>query len=152
MAFWSLDTTTKPSSKLKRMGKKHALFLLLLMLLLLLQFQAGSCRYVVARSSPSGVVLEGRASSYSCKQTHGVGVMPCTTTVLGNVFLVLVYAYLMFLAARLLYEGSEILVELLSPGLTGGVFLPLLSAFPDVVIILGKLLLVSSHLYSNSLH
>ena len=137
---------TKPSSN---MGKKHAL--LLLQLLLLLQVNPGNCRYIAPKYSSSGqvsngggevqqpafVVFEHRPSPYSCKQTHGV--MPCTTTVFGNVFLILVYGYLMFFAARLLYDGSEILVELLSPGITGGVFLPLLSSLPDAIIILGKL-------------
>ncbi|KAJ9686200.1 hypothetical protein PVL29_015210 [Vitis rotundifolia] len=130
------------------MGKKHAL--LLLLLLLLLQVNPGNCRYIAPKYSSSGlvsngggevqqpafVVFEHRPSPYSCKQTHGV--MPCTTTVFGNVFLILVYGYLMFFAARLLYDGSEILVELLSPGITGGVFLPLLSSLPDAIIILGS--------------
>uniref|UniRef100_F6H4X7 EF-hand domain-containing protein n=1 Tax=Vitis vinifera TaxID=29760 RepID=F6H4X7_VITVI len=130
------------------MGKKHAL--LLLQLLLLLQVNPGNCRYIAPKYSSSGqvsngggevqqpafVVFEHRPSPYSCKQTHGV--MPCTTTVFGNVFLILVYGYLMFFAARLLYDGSEILVELLSPGITGGVFLPLLSSLPDAIIILAS--------------
>lgn len=135
------------------MGKKknHALFLLF-MLHLLLQVNTGSCRFTVAKNTSSGltsdiggdglrqpafVVPEHRPTSYRCKQTQRV--LPCSTTVFGNVFLILVYGYLMFFAARLLYDGSEILVGVQSPGLTGGVFLPLISSLPDAVIILGKL-------------
>lgn len=155
LAFWLLIKL-----KTKSMGKKHALLLLLFLVLLLL-LHPGNCRYISPNNNQSstskGLLLvsngggqgEGEvarrrrpsSSSYSsaCKQTHGGGVMPCTTTVLGNVFLILVYGYLMFLSAKLLYQGSEILVELFSPGMTGGVFLPLLSALPDAIIILGKL-------------
>lgn len=37
---------------------------------------------------------------------HGYGFMLCTTTVLGNIFLVLVYGYLMLFAGKFLNEVS----------------------------------------------
>jgi hypothetical protein len=49
-----------------------------------------------------------------------------------------VYSYLMFLGAKLLSEGSEILLKILGPGIIGGLFLPVLSSLPDATIILGK--------------
>ncbi|CAL5390757.1 unnamed protein product [Camellia sinensis] len=73
-------------------------------------------------------------SSDSCDQTYGF--LPCTTTVLGNVFLILVYGYLMFLAATYLSSGSELLLKILGPGIIGGLFLPILGALPDAMLIL----------------
>ncbi|XP_076907091.1 sodium/calcium exchanger NCL-like [Bidens hawaiensis] len=69
-----------------------------------------------------------------CEQTYGF--MPCNTTVLGNLFLILVYGYLMFLAATYLSAGSEFMLEILGPGIVGGLFLPILGALPDAMLIL----------------
>ena len=44
----------------------------------------------------------------------------------------------MFLAAKYLSTGSELLIEILGPGIVGGLFLPILSALPDVMLILGN--------------
>lgn len=85
---------------------------------------------------PKLLSLNRLFSSDSCTETYGF--LPCTTTVLGNVFLILVYSYLMFLGAKLLSNGSEILLEILGPGIIGGFFLPVLSSLPDATIILGK--------------
>ncbi|KAF7140329.1 hypothetical protein RHSIM_Rhsim06G0204200 [Rhododendron simsii] len=75
-----------------------------------------------------------RATDSTCDQTYGF--LPCTTTVLGNLFLILVYGYLMFLAATCLCNGSELLLEILGPGLIGGLLLPVLGALPDAMLIL----------------
>ncbi|XP_038708614.1 sodium/calcium exchanger NCL-like isoform X1 [Tripterygium wilfordii] len=72
----------------------------------------------------------------SCSQTYGF--LPCTSTVLGNIFLIVVYGYLMFLGAKLLSNGSEILLQILGPGIIGGLVLPVLSSVPDATIILAS--------------
>lgn len=82
------------------------------------------------RSSPFIRLL----AAEECEQTYGF--MPCTTTVAGNLFLIIVYGYLMFLAATYLSSGSELLLEILGPGLIGGLFLPILGALPDAMLIL----------------
>ncbi|KAI3815036.1 hypothetical protein L1987_14688 [Smallanthus sonchifolius] len=69
-----------------------------------------------------------------CEQTYGF--LPCTTTVLGNIFLISVYGYLMFCAATYLSAGSELMLEVLGPGIVGGLFLPILGALPDALLIL----------------
>lgn len=74
------------------------------------------------------------AAEETCEQTYGF--MPCTTTALGNLFLILVYGYLMFMAATYLSGGSELLLEILGPGIIGGLFLPILGALPDAMLIL----------------
>ncbi|GAV64038.1 Na_Ca_ex domain-containing protein/EF_hand_5 domain-containing protein [Cephalotus follicularis] len=74
------------------------------------------------------------AADATCDQTYGF--LPCTTTALGNTFLIIVYGYLMFLAATYLSNGSELLLEILGPGIIGGLFLPVLGALPDAMLIL----------------
>ncbi|KAL5081582.1 hypothetical protein RYX36_010003 [Vicia faba] len=70
----------------------------------------------------------------ACEQTYGF--LPCTTTVLGNLFLIIVYGFLMYTAATFLSNGSELLLEILGPGIVGGLFLPILGALPDAMLIL----------------
>ncbi|KAF4348628.1 hypothetical protein F8388_008550 [Cannabis sativa] len=53
-------------------------------------------------------------------------------------FLILVYGFLMFTSATYLSNGSELLLEILGPGLIGGLFLPILGALPDAMLILGN--------------
>ncbi|KAK7272570.1 hypothetical protein RJT34_29249 [Clitoria ternatea] len=76
----------------------------------------------------------GGAEKSSCEQTYGF--LPCTTTVVGNLFLIFVYGFLMFKAATFLSNGSELLLEILGPGIVGGLFLPILGALPDAMLIL----------------
>ena len=76
------------------------------------------------------------AEEEACEQTYGF--MPCTKTALGNVFLILVYGFLMFTAATYLSAGSELLLEILGPGIVGGLFLPMLGALPDAMLITGR--------------
>lgn len=82
----------------------------------------------------SPVIRMFSAAEETCEQTYGF--MPCTRTIVGNLFLIVVYGYLMFLAATFLSNGSELLLEILGPGLIGGLFLPVLGALPDAMLIL----------------
>ncbi|KAJ0101037.1 hypothetical protein Patl1_04780 [Pistacia atlantica] len=68
-----------------------------------------------------------------CKQTYGF--MPCSTTALGNLFFIVVYGYLIFMAAKYLTNGSELL-ELLGPGILGNIVLPKLGGLPSAMLIL----------------
>ncbi|XP_075669433.1 sodium/calcium exchanger NCL-like [Castanea sativa] len=98
-------------------------------------------RFIAHRSSPDllsdGVHLtlnRFAAETSTCDETYGF--LPCTTSVLGNIFLIAVYGFLMFISAKLLSNGSELLLEILGPGIIGGLFLPILGALPDAMLIL----------------
>ncbi|KAI7734564.1 hypothetical protein M8C21_023735 [Ambrosia artemisiifolia] len=78
----------------------------------------------------------------ACEETYGL--LPCSSRAVGNLFLILVYGYLMFVAATYLSAGSELLLEILGPGLVGGLLLPSLGALPDAMLILGMGLLAGS--------
>ncbi|KAL0006771.1 hypothetical protein SO802_008273 [Lithocarpus litseifolius] len=73
-------------------------------------------------------------STSTCHQTYGF--LPCTTSVMGNLFLMVVYGYLMYLAAKLLSDGSELLLEILRPGFVAGLVLPILGALPEALLVL----------------
>ncbi|RID56702.1 hypothetical protein BRARA_F00130 [Brassica rapa] len=87
-----------------------------------------------ASGSVINTVVSAEEKEEACEQTYGF--MPCTKTALGNVFLILVYGFLMFTAATYLSAGSELLLEILGPGIVGGLFLPMLGALPDAMLIM----------------
>lgn len=76
----------------------------------------------------------GESEGTMCEETYGF--LPCSTSVGGNLFLMLVYGYLLFTAAKFISDGSELLLEVMNPGLLGGLVLPILGAFPDSILIL----------------
>ncbi|XP_030442643.2 sodium/calcium exchanger NCL-like [Syzygium oleosum] len=127
----------------RRPSSPPLLLLLVLVLLFLASISAVRSRSITIRPSDpvSGVLSPplGRgspfsASSDSCDETYGF--LPCTSTWIGNLFLILVYGYLMYMAATFLSSGSELLLEILGPGLIGGLLLPMLGALPDAMLIL----------------
>ena len=79
--------------------------------------------------------LSAESSTSTCSQTYGF--LPCTTSVMGNLFLTVVYGYLMFFASKSLSDGCELLFEILEPGIVVGLLLPILRALPDAIIVLG---------------
>lgn len=52
------------------------------------------------------------------------------------VFLIVVYGYILFRASKLISDGSELLMLVLSPGLVGGLVLPVMGAIPDGAVVL----------------
>ncbi|XWS10063.1 hypothetical protein CRYUN_Cryun39dG0043700 [Craigia yunnanensis] len=97
-------------------------------------FQSNA-RFITGRPSPTDLVSDGISTvknppylllkplvsaEESCERTYGF--LPCTTTVFGN------FCYLS--------NGSELLLEILGPGIVGGLFLPMLGALPDAMLIL----------------
>lgn len=55
----------------------------------------------------------GQSSGAICLETYGF--LPCSTSVGGNLFLMLGYGYLLFTAAKFISEGSELLLEVRIP-------------------------------------
>jgi Ca2+/Na+ antiporter len=52
------------------------------------------------------------------------------------IFLLLTYGYILFRASGFISDGAELLLLVLSPGLVGGLLLPLLGSLPDGLIVL----------------
>jgi len=62
--------------------------------------------------------------------------MPCSKTITGNLFLCAVLGVILAFAAKTIADGSDLLLEVLHPGVIGGFVIPLLGALPDALIIL----------------
>lgn len=73
--------------------------------------------------------------SGTCEEKYGV--MPCSVSLGGNAALLVIYGYMMLQAAQLLSDGSELLLTVMSPGIIGGLLLPIFGAFPDALLITG---------------
>eukprot|EP01025_Chloroclados_australasicus_P048108 TRINITY_DN5436_c0_g1_i2.p1 TRINITY_DN5436_c0_g1~~TRINITY_DN5436_c0_g1_i2.p1 ORF type:complete len:558 (-),score=69.45 TRINITY_DN5436_c0_g1_i2:617-2230(-) len=71
----------------------------------------------------------------ACEPSYGF--LPCSDSDIGTIiFLIIVYGFIMLQGANFLSNGSEMLLEVLSPGLIGGLLLPVLGALPDSIIII----------------
>eukprot|EP00897_Mesotaenium_endlicherianum_P006020 jgi/Mesen1/5446/ME000271S04468 len=68
-----------------------------------------------------------------CEENYGF--LPCSTSIGGNLFLMLVYGFLLLVAAKMISDGSEGLLQVLNPGIIGGLVLPILGSFPDALLI-----------------
>ncbi|XP_062189983.1 sodium/calcium exchanger NCL1-like [Phragmites australis] len=105
--------------------------------LLLFLLSAAAYGRLISDGTPSPPLVSViRLSSAADKCEQSYGFLPCTTTVLGNLFLVLTYGFLMYKAATYLSAGSELLLEIMGPGLVGGLLLPILGALPDALLVL----------------
>eukprot|EP01138_Halocafeteria_seosinensis_P005145 gb/GECG01005260.1/.p1 GENE.gb/GECG01005260.1/~~gb/GECG01005260.1/.p1 ORF type:complete len:572 (+),score=71.43 gb/GECG01005260.1/:1-1716(+) len=64
------------------------------------------------------------------------GVSDDATGFVALLILMCIYGYILFLASNMIADGSELLTLLMSPGLVGGLILPVMGAVPDGAIIL----------------
>ncbi|GAQ92665.1 sodium/calcium exchanger family protein [Klebsormidium nitens] len=68
-----------------------------------------------------------------CSEVYGI--LPCSEGVVGSIFLLLVYGFIILQGARWISEGSELLLKVIDPGLIGGLLLPIVGALPDTFIV-----------------
>eukprot|EP01113_Clastostelium_recurvatum_P050638 TRINITY_DN962_c0_g1_i4.p1 TRINITY_DN962_c0_g1~~TRINITY_DN962_c0_g1_i4.p1 ORF type:complete len:533 (-),score=157.93 TRINITY_DN962_c0_g1_i4:1133-2707(-) len=71
-----------------------------------------------------------------CTPSCTTGTYPCSETYPGLLILLAFYGLLLSFGAKLISDGSELLLEILNPGLIGGLLLPILGALPDAAIII----------------
>ncbi|KAI3978371.1 hypothetical protein MKX01_013169 [Papaver californicum] len=65
---------------------------------------------------------------------HMYGFLPCSSNLLGHLFQIVVYEYLLFLGERYVTEGSELVFQIL-PGIFGDSVFEILGAFPEAMMI-----------------
>mmetsp|Transcript_38807 Transcript_38807/g.91895 ORF Transcript_38807/g.91895 Transcript_38807/m.91895 type:complete len:533 (+) Transcript_38807:126-1724(+) len=70
----------------------------------------------------------------ACEESYGF--LPCSDSLGGSIFLMCAYGFLLLKGAEYISEGSEHLLGVLSPGVIGGLVLPVLGALPDTLIII----------------
>ncbi|CAH3176055.1 unnamed protein product [Porites lobata] len=108
-----------------------------------------SCQFFVPSDSrtllrrAAGYAEENNSSSNStedeadpCSEDKN-GLYPCSSTITGNLLLMVFYGAILGVAAKCISDGAELLLDLgCSPSLVGGIVLPLLGAVPDSAIII----------------
>ncbi|KAL2331384.1 hypothetical protein Fmac_018965 [Flemingia macrophylla] len=69
-----------------------------------------------------------------CKQMYGF--LPCSNNIVGHLFLILVYEYLLFHGESYLAAGGEQIFKILGPGVFGASAFDVLGALPESLILL----------------
>lgn len=118
-------------------------------LLLILTINYGSSRSIKEKSSLiSDVMDQTRTSSLrelrfpttttvTCEPTYGF--LPCTTEVWGQLFMLVVYEYLLSLSEQYITSGSNLFFKMFGTGIFGASLFHILGMFPQLILVLGKL-------------
>jgi len=98
--------------------------------------EEGSLKAMLAESSASSASASNQADvkAFVCEETWGI--FPCSSHAVASVFLMFAYGAFLLQAAKFISDGSELLLEILDPGIIGGLVLPVLGALPDSMIII----------------
>ncbi|OIW08229.1 hypothetical protein TanjilG_15190 [Lupinus angustifolius] len=87
------------------------------------------------KNESSYLYLKGsEPSGKYCEQMYGF--LPCSTNILGHLFLILVYEYLLFHGESYLAAGGEQVFKILGPGIFGASAFDILGALPESLILL----------------
>ncbi|XP_075671950.1 sodium/calcium exchanger NCL1-like isoform X2 [Castanea sativa] len=95
-----------------------------------------------ADESSSLLLLKGMDDSVSgeeCEQLYGF--LPCSNSMFGHLFLIVVYEYLLFKGESLVAAGGEQIFKILGPGIFGASAFHVLGALPESLILLASGLL-----------
>ncbi|TXG47517.1 hypothetical protein EZV62_026811 [Acer yangbiense] len=75
------------------------------------------------------------ATSVTCEPIYGF--LPCTTELWGQLFLVVVYEYLLSLSEQYISSGSNLFFEMFGTGVFGASLFHVLAIFPQLILVLG---------------
>ncbi|KAK4786830.1 hypothetical protein SAY86_010663 [Trapa natans] len=81
-----------------------------------------------------GGALRLSSTTVTCTPTYGF--LPCTTEVWGELFLIVVYEYLLAAAGHYIASGSDLFFRMFGTGIFGASLFQLLGTIPQVVIML----------------
>ncbi|XP_073059912.1 sodium/calcium exchanger NCL2-like [Primulina eburnea] len=76
------------------------------------------------------------ANDEKCEQMYGF--LPCSTTVWGHLFLILVFEYLLFAAESYVGSGGERIFKILGPGVFGACVFQIIGSLPEALILLAS--------------
>ncbi|XP_047168145.1 sodium/calcium exchanger NCL-like [Vigna umbellata] len=77
--------------------------------------------------------VQSSSDGHYCKQMYGF--LPCSSNILGHLFLILVYEYLLFHGKSYLAAGGEQIFKILGPGVFGASAFDILGAVPESLIL-----------------
>lgn len=94
------------------------------------------------RTNGTSLALGLTTTTVTCEPTYGF--LPCTTELWGELFLIVVYEYLLALAGHYLSSGSELFFRMFGTGIFGASLFQMLGTFPQVIIMLASAITSSS--------
>ncbi|KAL0362645.1 UNVERIFIED_CONTAM: Sodium/calcium exchanger NCL1 [Sesamum calycinum] len=83
-----------------------------------------------------GITNSGSSREETCEQMYGF--LPCSNTVPGHLFLILVYEYLLFHAESYVASGGERIFKILGPGVFGASAFQVIGSLPEALILLAS--------------
>jgi hypothetical protein len=95
-------------------------------------------RELLSQLLPAAALVLGVALAAAPSAVLGSLIGTSAESVVGALLETAVYGYILLQGASLLSEGSEQLLEVVEPGIVGGVLLPVLGALPDALIVLNS--------------
>ena len=100
---------------------------------------------VIDQISHSSILeVDVKATTVICEPTYGF--LPCTTKVWGQLFIIVVYEYLLSLAEKYVSSGTDLFFQMFGTGIFGASLFHMLGTIPQVGLVLGKHLTgLSSH-------
>ncbi|XWS12559.1 hypothetical protein CRYUN_Cryun37aG0100100 [Craigia yunnanensis] len=114
-------------------------------LLLILTINYGSSRSIKEKSSliSDGMDQTNKSSllelglpttTVTCEPTYGF--LPCTTMLWGQLFLLVVYEYLLSLSEQFISSGSNLFFQMFGTGIFGASLFHILGIFPQIILVL----------------
>lgn len=82
------------------------------------------------------MILDMKLGTTAVTCTPAYSFLPCTTDVWGQIFLIIVYEYLLSLAQKFISQGSELFFKMFGTGIFGASLFQLLGTIPQVCIML----------------
>lgn len=85
----------------------------------------------------------GRSSEEEfCEQMYGF--LPCSKSMTGHLFLIVVYEFLLFRGESYVASGGERIFKILGPGVFGASAFQVIGSLPEALILLGKLFITAA--------
>ncbi|XP_075498148.1 sodium/calcium exchanger NCL2-like [Primulina tabacum] len=96
------------------------------------EFKRNPCHVIQMKGS----IPIMHANDEKCEQMYGF--LPCSTTVWGHLFLILVFEYLLFAAESYVGSGGERIFKILGPGVFGACVFQIIGSLPEALILLAS--------------
>ncbi|XP_023907314.2 sodium/calcium exchanger NCL2 isoform X2 [Quercus suber] len=90
---------------------------------------------VIDQISHSSILeVDVKATTVTCEPTYGF--LPCTTKVWGQLFMIVVYEYLLSLAEKYVSSGTDLFFQMFGTGIFGASLFHILGTIPQVGLVL----------------
>ncbi|PKI37682.1 hypothetical protein CRG98_041975 [Punica granatum] len=100
--------------------------------------QSSDSLLTLRRTETKGANASNESNDGSvCEQMYGF--LPCSNSMWGHLFLIVVYEYLLFHGESYVASGSEQIFKLLGPGIFGASAFHVLGALPESLILIGNI-------------